>query len=111
MSSPIVGGVLASVGGAAVAALNFRISLRALKAGPSALASLSFVRQLLSVAYLAAAFFLARALPWGVTPLLVGAAIGLTVPSILLSLRLAKISDSLPAEPEPPAGKGDEPHE
>lgn len=97
MDAPIVGGLLAFLGGAAVSALNYWINRRALEKKPSALASLSVVRQLLSVGYLAAVFFLSRALSVEVTWPLVGAALGLTVPAVLLSFRLAKRNDSLSA--------------
>lgn len=94
MDSPIVGGLLAFLGGAAVSFLNYRISLRTLKRKPSALASMSVVRQLLSVAYLVAAFLVSKILPWDYVPMLLGAAVGLTVPSVLLSLRLARLNDT-----------------
>lgn len=108
---PVIGGALAFLGGAAVSALNFWINLRTLKANPSALAYMSVVRQLLNVAYLVAVFFLARVLPWGYTAPLVGAAVGLTLPAIFLSMRLAKINDSLSARADASSGKGEEKHE
>lgn len=114
MDAPLVGGLLAFLGGCAVSALNFAINLRALKKHPDRLASLSVVRQIISVAYLAAAYFLGKVLPWGYAPLLIGAAIGLTVPSVLLSLRLAKINDSLSElvapEEENPTEEGEDQH-
>lgn len=108
MGSPIVGGLLAFLGGCAVSALNYGINLRVLKRRPAALASMSIVREILSVVYLAAAYLLANVLPWGYVPLLVGAALGLTIPSIFLSFRLAKINDALSAdaEGETSSGKG-----
>lgn len=111
MTSPIIGGLLAFLGGCAVSALNFWINLGALKKKPSALASLSIVRQLWSVGYLVAVFFLARVLPWDIVPLLVGAAVGLTVPAFLFSMRLAKINDSLASGSSDPSGKGEDTHE
>ena len=106
MQSPVVGALLAFLGGCAIAGLNFGINARVLKKNPSALASISVVRQLLSVGYLAGVFFLSRILPWGYLPLLLGAALGLTVPAFLFALRLAKINDSLPREESDPAKKG-----
>ena len=109
MDAPIVGGLLAFLGGAAIAALNFYINLRTLRRKPQALASMSMVRQVLNVGYLVAVFLLAKVLPWDYIPLLVGAAVGLTVPAFLLSLYLAKLNDakSVPAESE----KGEETNE
>ena len=111
MEAPIIGGLLAFLGGAAVALLNFGLNLRTLKRRPAALPYLSVVRQLLNVGCLAAAFFLADVLPWGRVPLLVGAAVGLTIPAILLSMRLAKINDSLRADADTSSEKGADTHE
>lgn len=109
MNAPIVGGLLAFLGGAAVSLLNYWINYRTLKRKPAALASMSVVRQLLSVGYLAAVFLLAKVLPWDYMPLLLGAAIGLTVPSVLLSMRLAKLNDAHRFGEE--NAKGEESHE
>ncbi len=111
MDAPIVGGVLAFLGGCAVSLLNYWINLRTLKKRPAALASMSIVREILSIIYLVAAYRLAGVLPWGHVPLLIGAAVGLTVPSIALAGRLAKLNDALSAEAEKTSVKGDETHE
>ena len=113
MTSPVVGGLLAFAGGCAVSVLNFFINRRTLEKKPSALASMSMARQLLSIGYLVLVFLLAKVLPWDHMPLLLGAAIGLTIPSILLALRLAKINDALSKANKPrpeEAGKGDDSH-
>lgn len=111
MDSPIVGGLLAFLGGCAVAWLNYRVNLRTLRKKPEALASMSVVRQLLNVAYLAAVFLLRKVLPWDAAELLIGAAAGLTLPSILLALRLAKQNDRENQASAPDAPKGGEPDE
>ena len=111
MGSPVVGGALAFLGGVAVSWLNYRINLRTLKKKPSALASVSVVRQLLSIGYLVLVFALAGVLPWDHMPLLLGAAVGLTIPSILLAMRLAQINDSLSQSKNNSAEKGADPHE
>ena len=114
MDSPIIGGVLAFVFGTAVAVLNYCINLRTLKKNPSAISTMSVVRQILNIACLAAAFLLSRILPWDAVPLLIGAAAGLTIPSFALAVKLAKINDSLQAPPEEEDAsgeKGDETHE
>ncbi len=95
MESPLAGGVLALLGGCAVSLLNYSINLRTLKNKPSALASVSVVRQVLSIGYLVLVFALAGVLPWDHMPLLLGAAVGLTIPSILLAVRLAGVNDSI----------------
>lgn len=108
MELPIVGGLLAFLGGAAVAALNYRINLWVLKKRPDMLGSVSIVREILSVVYFVGVYLLSRVLPWGYVPLLVGAAVGLTVPSVLFSFRLAKINDAMSAGADESGGKGDE---
>ena len=111
MSSPVVGGLLAFLGGSTVSWLNYVINARTLKNKPSALASVSVVRQLLSVGYLVLVFALAGVLPWGHMPLLLGAAVGLTIPSILLAVLLAKRNDSMKKKRPMEAGKGDDGNE
>lgn len=96
----------AFLGGAAVAYLNYRINLRALRKKPDMLASLSIVRELLSVLYLLLVYVFSARVPGGRVPMLIGAAVGLTVPSVLLSLRLAKISEAAAAQPEELSGEG-----
>ena len=98
MDSPFVGALFAFLGGAAVSSLNFAINLRILRKKPSALAGASILRQVLSIAYLAAVFLLSRSLPWGSVPLLLGAAVGLTLPAIGYAFLLARINDRRSAE-------------
>ena len=109
MASPIVGGLLAFLAGLAVAVVNYGINLSVLKKKPAALTSLSVVRQALNVGCLAAAYLLSKVLPWDSAPLLIGAALGLTVPSVLFSLRLAKQNDAMSTGKTP--GEGDDQNE
>ena len=104
MASPIVGGLLAFAAGLAVAGINYGVNLSVLKKKPAALASLSVVRQALNVGCLAAAYFLSKVLPWDSAPLLIGAALGLTIPSVLFSLRLAKQNDAMSTGKTPEEG-------
>ena len=76
MDQPLVQGLLAFLGGAAVSGLNALLSARLLEKKPAAFASFSAVRQLFNVAYLVLVFFGSRALGWDVTAPLVGAALG-----------------------------------
>ena len=110
MSSPIIGGILAFLVGFGVSGINYALNLSVLRKKPEAVASLSVVRQALNIGCLAAAFFLSRVLPWGSTPLLVGAALGLTIPSVLLSMRLAKVNDALSESAPHTAEEGDDPN-
>ena len=109
MEHPLIGALLAFLGGAAVALVNHSVNRRALKKKPDALASLSVLRQALSVAYLVLVYLMSRVLPWDMIPLLVGAAVGLTVPAVLLSLRLARLNDGMgKRKTEDASGEGDE---
>ncbi len=108
MLSPVLAAVLAFVGGAAVSWLNYRINLRTLKTKPSALGSVSAVRQILSIAWLVIVYLVSGALGLDRMYPLLGAAFGLTIPSILLALRLAKINDSLRKGGATASGKGDD---
>ncbi len=107
----MIGALLAFLGGGAISVLNYRINLRMLKKNPAALSSMSIVRQALNVGYLAAVFFLTRALPWGAAPLLLGAAAGLTIPAIALALRLAKRNDALSKAGKDSSEEGGTSHE
>lgn len=102
-----MGGLLAFLVGSAVAFINYRMSLTAMRRKASSLVYLSVARQLMNIGTLAAAYLLSKVLPWGAVSLLTGAALGLTVPSVLLSLRLAKLDDARPA----PAADGQEKEE
>lgn len=94
MESAWIGAAAACAGGVAVALINDRLSRAVLRRRPALLPSFFAVRQLINVLYLAALYFLSRVLPWGLLPLLIGGALGVTVPSMLLALRLARRNDA-----------------
>lgn len=104
----ITAAALALLGGAAVAYLNYRINLRALRKKPDALASLSFLRELLSVVYFVLVFYFSAPLESGRVPVLICAAVGLTIPSVLLAMRLSKISEQMSAQTEESSGEGED---
>lgn len=107
MGQSIIGGLLAFLGGTAVSAVNYAINSATLRKAPERLASMSIVCQILSVAYFIAVYLLRDILPWGMMPLLIGAALGLTIPNILFSMRLAKKNDAMNEK----ARKGEEENE
>jgi len=90
VENPIVGAFLAALIGAVIAYLNYRISLLILKKSPQLTAYISIPRQFVNIAYLAAVYFAAPFTPWGLMELLVGAAIGITVPMFVLTGRLIR---------------------
>ena len=106
MTSPIVGGVLAFLAGCAVSALNYWINLQTLKKNPARLAGISIARQALNVGCLIAVFLAAKVLPWGQVPMLIGAALGLTIPALFFAFRLAKLNDAASAQAEQTSEKG-----
>ena len=89
MPHSIPGLAAAFLGGALVAWLNYLLSRRALRADGGA-AAVSAVRTLCSVGYLAAIYFLAPFTPWERIWMLLGAALGLTVPMAYFTVRLLR---------------------
>lgn len=119
MNHWIVGALLALLGGVGIALLNYALSGRVIRKKPAAYASFGMVRQLIHAAYLLALFCLAPLTPWELLPLLVGGALGMTLPLLALSPRLARQMQAAleseggqpPAQngPAAAAGKGEEP--
>ena len=114
MTASWIGGIVSFAIGSVISYLIYRMNLRILKKEPDKLASFSVVRQLLSAGYLFIVFFLSRRLPWNTMAMLLGAAIGLTVPAVLLAFRLAGMNDSASkntnAAESDIADKGDDAH-
>lgn len=104
MASPIIGGFFAFLAGFCVAVVNTVLLRRVLRGKSEGLPAVSVLRQVLNIGTLVLAYCLGPVLPWDRTPLLVGAALGLTIPEILLSLVLAKENDA--RQSETPSGKG-----
>lgn len=111
MQTAVVGGLLACALGVLLAFGNDRLTRAVCKRKPSLLMPLFVVRQVINIAYLAALYFLSPALPWNVTPLLIGGALGITLPPVFLAPRLAKQldgDDKTAAPPEDTASDGKE---
>ena len=94
MGTSVVGAAVACVAGVLLAALNDRLTRMVLKRNPSFLIPFFVVRQLINVSYLVALYFLSPVLPWDMAPVLIGGALGITVPSILFAARLARQNDA-----------------
>ena len=107
MSHSLIGAALAFLGGAVIALLNAWLTGLVLRKKPSVFSSFFAVRQILNIAYLALVYYLSRFLPWGLAPLLLGAAIGLTVPSFFFTARLTKHNDELHKKNSSPKGDDD----
>ena len=83
-------GLPALLGGAVLAVAEYFLAKWVLKHHAQHYAAVSVIRQLLNVGYLAALFFLGRGDTQGLVPLLVGGALGLTVPAAFLTAALLK---------------------
>ena len=101
MENAFIGAAFAAAGGVLIAFVTDWISRAALARNPATLPSFFIVRQILNIAYLAALYFLARVLPWGVLPLLIGGALGITVPSFFFARRLVRLNDARHSESRP----------
>lgn len=89
MASILIAGFLAFLGGTGISILNSRLTRHLLETKPNAFAGFTVIRQGINIAYLVILFFLQKLLPCGVTELLVGGVIGVTLPSIFLAYRMA----------------------
>ena len=89
----LLGGLGGLLIGAAVSLVNFRLAARWLQGsgtGTGRMMALSAIRMVLSVVCLALAYIAGLHLPCGIYAPLIGAALGLTVPTFLLLGRLSR---------------------
>ena len=106
MNHPVLCAALAALGGAIIALVNAFLTKRTAEKKPDSIGSIFMVRQLLNVGYLAVIYFLSRRWEGSLMPLLIGAALGLTVPSFLFAFRLSRQKSSAPKKNN--ESKGDE---
>ncbi len=90
MNHPILGAALAFLGGAALSYVNYLLSRTVLRKKPDFVSATAVFRQIFNVAYLAALYFFAPSTPWGLVPLLLGAAFGITLPMFYFTFLLLK---------------------
>lgn len=89
----LIGGILAAAVGALLSWGSYLFSRMLLEKKPELLSMLTLPRQIVNIAYLAAIYFLADKTPWGLMPLLIGAAVGLTGAMFLFTRKLIKVMD------------------
>lgn len=82
----------AFLGGTALSVLGYCLARLALKRNEKQYPLVSVVRQLFSVVYLAALFLIGRKPPLHLYSLLIGGALGLTVPALFLTVKLLKMT-------------------
>ena len=91
----IFGAALASVIGAAIAALNYAISRRLLVKRPSMYVGMQIIWLPVQIAYLGALVLFGGYTPWDRLWLLSGGGLGITLPKFWFTYRLVKLNDSL----------------
>ncbi len=90
MSSYYIAALLAFLGGSVISLINALITAKQVKKESQSLSGISVTHQILSIAYLAGVYFLSRKLSFDVFWPLIGAAVGLTIPSIFFAITIAK---------------------
>ena len=106
VNHPLLGAALAALGGGAIALVNARLTGNTARKKPESIGNIFLVRQVLNVGYLVLVYYLSRRWEGSLLPLIIGAALGLTVPSLLLALRLSR--KHTPAAEQNDETKGDE---
>ncbi len=90
MSSNYIAAMIAFLGGSVIALINALIMAKQVKSESQSLSVTYIIRQVLSFAYLAGTYFLSRKLNFDVLWPLIGAAAGLTIPSVIFAFTIAK---------------------
>lgn len=97
MDNGFLGALIAFIPGLGISFLNYRLTDFFIKKFKEKFPSVSLIRQLGQVCYIVAVYFLAPYTPWDRTYLLIGAALGVTLPMIFFTYKLLK-SDSNTSE-------------
>ena len=90
-----VGAIVAFIIGFVISAANFAVSKYFLKKHTAKYPYLQFVRLPLMIGYIAVLYFCDGFTPWSVDWLLIGGALGITLPMFFFTYRLVKINDAL----------------
>ena len=90
MSGKYIAAMIAFLGGSVIAVINAIITAKQINSEQQSLSSASVIRQILAFAYLAGTYFAVRKIGIELMWPMMGAAVGLTVPSILFAITIAK---------------------
>ena len=90
METQYTAALIAFLGGAVISLINAVITARQVKSNKDAMGNASVLRQILGLIYLTATYFVVRKLGIDYFLPLLGAAIGVTIPSILFAITIAK---------------------
>ena len=113
MSFWLWGALISFLCGALIGYVNYLISRITVKKNSSVLYSLSFVRQLIQIGYLLLIYFISPYTPWSMWGMLIGGAMGMTLPMIYYTARLVRLSDAVRANSADDCvktGKGEDPN-
>lgn len=89
METKYIAALIAFLGGAVISLINAVITAKQVKDESQGIGKTSIIRQVLSLIYLAATYFVVRKMGIDFFLPLLGAAIGLTVPAILFAITIA----------------------
>ena len=90
METQYTAALIAFLGGAVISLVNAVITARQVKSNKDAMGNATVLRQILGLIYLTATYFVVRKLGIDYFLPLLGAAIGVTIPSILFAITIAK---------------------
>ncbi len=90
MDNNIVGAVAVFLLGAAISFINYKLTELIMKKYPGRFSFLSIVRSLIQAGFFLLVFAAAPYTPWDRTYLLVGTALGITIPMAFFTFRLLK---------------------
>ena len=98
MKANLIGAALTLALGILIAYLNYLLSAYMLKKHPQSYPSSMALRQIVQVLYFVAVFFVGEKSKADVVYLLIGAAVGITVPMFYFTSKLVKLNDALNKE-------------
>lgn len=96
MHSNVFGAVLAFLAGAGLAAAGYGLSRRVLKKNAGKYVAAQMAKQVIQVLFLVGLFVLGGRTPWDRSWLLVGGALGLTLPMVWFTYKLVRLNDAPP---------------
>ena len=108
MSFWLWGSLLGFAGGLGISYANYIISKAVLRRSPSKYASSTVLRQLLNIGYLVLLYFVAPYTLWKGIYLLIGGALGITLPMFFYTARLIKLSGELNRQKLPDGTPGED---
>ncbi|MBR3767756.1 MAG: hypothetical protein IKL10_05905 [Clostridia bacterium] len=100
MENDFVGVILAFIIGAMICFANFKLSEYFLKKHTEHFSKISFLRQIIQVLYILVLFFIAKYTPWDRTFVLIGGALGVTLPMFIFTYKLLKTNKTVSVKKE-----------